>query len=80
MDNIKVDKELDCLGLYCPVPIMKTAQMIKNMNSGEVLEITADDIGVLKDIPAWAKTTGNEFLGSKSEGDVHKVYVRKKNK
>ncbi|MCX5777242.1 MAG: sulfurtransferase TusA family protein [Candidatus Firestonebacteria bacterium] len=75
---MKADKELDCLGLYCPVPIMKTAQLIKTMNSGEILEVTADDIGIIKDMPAWAKTTGNEFLGSKTEGDVHKVYVKKK--
>jgi TusA-related sulfurtransferase len=78
MGEIKADKELDCLGLYCPVPIMKTAQLIKTMNSGEILEVTADDIGIIKDMPAWAKTTGNEFLGSKTEGDVHKVYVKKK--
>jgi len=78
MHDIKADKELDCLGLYCPVPIMKTAQAIKLMNNGEILEVTADDIGILKDMPVWAKTTGNEYLGSKTDGDVHKVYVRKK--
>ena len=78
MENIKPDKELDCLGLYCPVPIMKTADTVKAMKSGEILEVTADDIGILKDMPAWAKVTGNEFIGSETEGDIYKVYVKKK--
>jgi len=78
MNDIKFDKELDCLGLYCPVPIMKTAQVINTMKSGEVLEVIADDIGILKDMPAWAMTTGNGFLGAKTEGDIYKVYVKKK--
>ncbi len=78
MFNIKPDKELDCLGLYCPVPIMKTAEIIKEMKSGEILEVIADDEGILKDMPAWAKMTGNEMLGSQTEGDIHKVYVKKK--
>ncbi len=78
MANIKADKELDCLGLYCPVPIMKTAEMMKNMKSGEILEIIADDEGIIKDMPAWAKMTGNEVLSSETEGEIHKLYVKKK--
>ena len=78
MANIKADKELDCLGLYCPVPIMKTAEMMKNMKSGEILEIIADDEGIIKDMPAWAKMTGNEDLSSETEGEIHKLYVKKK--
>lgn len=78
MDGIKYDFSLDCMGLYCPVPIIKTFEKIKDMKDGEVLEVVADDIGVLKDIPAWCKTTGNEFIASKTEGSIYKVYVRKK--
>lgn len=77
-EEIKPNETLDCLGLYCPVPIMKTYEKIKQMKEGEVLEVVADDVGILNDMPAWCKTTGNEFLGSKTEENSYKVYVRKK--
>lgn len=75
---MKADKALDCVGLYCPMPIVKTAAMMKELEPGEVLEVTADDKGIIKDMPAWCQATGNEFLGAEEGGGEIKVYVRKK--
>jgi len=69
---------MDCVGLYCPMPIVKTAQKIKQMKSGEVLEIVADDKGIKLDMPAWCKSTGNECLGIEEAGGEYKVYIKKK--
>lgn len=74
---MKADQSLDCVGLYCPMPIVKTAEKIKGLKKGEVLEIVADDKGIKQDMPAWCQTTGNEFLGVEEEGGEIKVYVRK---
>ena len=74
---MKADQSLDCVGLYCPMPIVKTAQMMKEMKKGEVLEVVADDTGIKKDMPAWCQTTGNEFLGVEEAGGDIRVYVRK---
>jgi tRNA 2-thiouridine synthesizing protein A len=74
---MKADKSLDCVGLYCPMPIVKTAEKMKELKKGEVLEIVADDKGIKQDMPAWCQTTGNEFLGAEEEGGEIKVYVRK---
>ena len=74
---MKADKSLDCVGLYCPMPIVKTAQMMKELKKGQVLEVVADDKGIKKDMPAWCQTTGNEFLGVEEEGGEIRVYVRK---
>ncbi len=71
------DDTLDCMGLYCPMPIVKTARKMKQLEKGQVLEIVADDKGIKQDMPAWAKTTGNEYLGVEENGDEIKVYVRK---
>ena len=74
---MQADETLDCMGLYCPMPIVKTAQKIKQLQKGQVLEIVADDPGIKQDIPAWSKTTGNEYLGlEEADGEI-KVYVRK---
>ena len=74
---MKANATLDAIGLYCPMPIVKTAQKMKEMDVGQILEVIADDIGIKKDMPAWCKKTGNEFLGIEEEDGQYKVYVRK---
>jgi tRNA 2-thiouridine synthesizing protein A len=75
---MKADQTLDCVGLYCPMPIVKTSQKIKELKPGEVLEIIADDKGIKQDMPAWCQTTGNECMGIEESGGEIKVYVKKK--
>ena len=75
---MNADKTLDCVGLYCPMPIFKTAQKMKELKSGEVLEVIADDKGIKKDMPAWCNTTGNECMGMEEKDGEIKVYVKKK--
>ncbi len=74
---MQADVSLDCIGLNCPMPIVKTSQKMKELSSGQVLEVLADDEGIKEDMPAWCNTTGNEFLGVEEEGDTIKVYVKK---
>ena len=74
---MKADQSLDCMGLYCPMPIVKTAEKIKELKQGEVLEVVADDKGIKQDMPAWCQATGHEFLGMDEESGEIKVYVKK---
>ncbi len=74
---MKADESLDCIGLYCPMPIVKTAERIKQLKPGQVLEVVADDVGIKEDMPAWCRATGNEFLGIEEEGKEYRVYVKK---
>ncbi len=74
---MKADHSLDCTGLYCPMPIVKTVAKFKQIKVGDVLEIVADDKGIKKDMPAWAEATGNEFMGVEEKGGEIKVYVKK---
>ena len=74
---MKADQSLDCIGLYCPMPIVKTVERIKQLKLGEILEIVADDKGIKLDMPAWCEATGHEFLGVEEESNEIKVYVKK---
>ena len=76
--DIRPDEILDCVGLSCPMPILKTANKIKEMEPGKVLEVQSDDNGIEMDMPAWCKMTGNEYLGLVKEGDEYRVFVRKR--
>jgi len=74
---MKADHTLDCMGLYCPMPIVKTARTMKELKTGDILEVVADDKGIKQDMPAWAQATGNEFLGVEESGGEIRVYVKK---
>jgi len=72
-----VTKELDTTGLNCPMPILRAKKALKDLQSGEILRVTATDPGSVKDFEAFAKQTGNELLESTTKDDVF-VYQLKK--
>jgi tRNA 2-thiouridine synthesizing protein A len=76
--EMKADVVLDAYGLICPMPIAKTCQIIKQMELEQILEVIADDDGIVEDMPVWCDTTGNEFLGMTEENGEYHAFVRKK--
>ncbi|MDH5637260.1 MAG: sulfurtransferase TusA family protein [Nitrospinota bacterium] len=71
------DKTLDCKGLSCPEPVLKTKMAMNDMQPGQVLEMVATDPGSANDIPAWARRTGNQIVESKEEGGVWTFRIKK---
>ena len=53
---------LDCIGLYCPMPVLNTRQEMDKLAIGEILEVLADDPAAEEDLKAWAKRTGQKML------------------
>jgi len=76
--SITVTQTLDLKGLSCPLPIVKTAQAIKGLNSGDVLEALATDPGSVPDFTAWCRSTGNELVEQTKEADVFRFVIRKR--
>lgn len=71
------DQVLDCKGMQCPLPVIKTAQAIKTLEPGQVLELLATDPGVEPDMKAWSTRTGNELLKIEKTDDVFHVFLRR---
>jgi tRNA 2-thiouridine synthesizing protein A len=71
------DQVLDCSGMACPLPVVKTSQAIKKIEPGQVLELLATDPGVEPDMRAWTTRTGNELLGIARQGEVFHVLIRR---
>ncbi len=70
---------LDLKGLLCPMPVVKIAQAIKKVQVGDTIEAFATDPGVMADIPAWARTSGNEMVTlEKRDKDIRFVVKRVK--
>jgi len=72
------DLELDCKGLLCPLPIIKTKQAMDTLTTGQVLRMEATDAGSVNDLQAWTRQTGNELLNHEESGGVYTYYLRKK--
>ncbi len=79
MEDVKPDKFLDCSGLLCPMPVVKTKRAIKDLDIGQVLEMISTDPGAVPDMEAWARQTQHELLlaEQKGEEDIYRFLVRK---
>lgn len=74
----RVDKRLDCLGLYCPEPVFRTRLAIDDMEVGETLEVVADDPAAESDIHSLVKHLGQEIVSStKDEGGSIRILIKK---
>jgi tRNA 2-thiouridine synthesizing protein A len=78
MAVIEVSQRVDARGLSCPMPIVKTAQAIKTVGSGELIEVLATDAGSVKDFAAWSRTTGHELVEQSADGGVYRFVLRRK--
>lgn len=77
VQQVSVDKTLDCLGLFCPMPIVMTRDALRRMALGEILEMLSDDPASDPDMRAWARRTGNDLVAVTKTGPVYHFLVRK---
>ena len=75
--TVKVDQTLDCKGLLCPLPVIRTKQAIDKMTVGQVLEMISTDPGSVADMQAWSRRTGHELLEHRVENSQFQFYIRK---
>ena len=68
---------LDCMGLYCPMPVLKTRQEMDKLAIGEILEVLADDPAAEEDIKAWAKRTGQKILEIEKTDEGMRFLIQK---
>ncbi len=76
--TLEIANHLDARGLACPMPIVKTAQAIAGLSSGQLLEVLATDPGSVKDFAAWSKTTGHEIVEQGEDAGVFRFVLRRK--
>jgi tRNA 2-thiouridine synthesizing protein A len=71
------DLFLDCSGMACPMPILKTKKAIDTLKTGQVLKMVATDPGSKPDVDAWSKKTGNEVLSSEENNGKFVFFIKK---
>lgn len=75
---IDFNKEIDAIGLKCPMPILKCKKGMSELAAGEILKIMATDKGAVKDFQAFCKQTGHELLQLDHENDVNIFFIKKR--
>jgi TusA-related sulfurtransferase len=60
--NLQVEKVVDARGTSCP---------------GRIMEVQATDSGTTKDLPAWSKKMGHEYLGVIEEPGYMRLFVKR---
>jgi len=71
-------KEVDAIGLKCPLPILRCKKALFELQEAEVLKIMATDTGAVKDFQAFCKQTGHELLALITENETYTFYIKKR--
>ncbi len=71
---------VDCVGLYCPVPVMRAREEIDQLEANSLLEVVADDPASAEDIPRWAKRAGHSVVKIERHGDEYHYFILKESK
>lgn len=75
--DVKPDSMLDCTGMACPMPILKTKKAVDSLQVGQVLKMIATDPGSVSDVQAWTAKTGHALLAHEKEGDKFVFFIKK---
>ena len=77
VNQIKPNRELDCVGLYCPEPVFRTRQEIDKLDVGQVLKVVADDPAAEGDIPRLVKRLEQQLIETRKEKDRFHFIIKK---
>ena len=68
-------KEVNCLGMRCPIPIIECAKVLRTVKVGDSIILISDDPATYPDLKAWSRMTGNAV----STLDLHKFLITRQN-
>ena len=77
LSSIQAQKVVDARGTSCPGPILAAKKGIAEVKVGEIMEVMATDSGTIKDLPAWCKKLGYDYLGVVEAPGYWKLFVKK---
>lgn len=77
MADYQIDETLDCSGMLCPMPVVKTNKAVKGLQIGQILEMISTDPGSIPDMQAWARQTGHELLEAREVGSKYRFVIKK---
>ncbi len=77
LKDLTADKVVDARGTSCPGPILAAKKNIGAVTVGGVMEVLATDSGTKKDLPAWSKKMGHDYLGDFEDSGYLRLFIKK---
>jgi tRNA 2-thiouridine synthesizing protein A len=77
--NQTINRFLDATGLLCPEPVMMLHKVVREVQEGELIQVTATDPSTKRDIPKFCSFLGHELV-SQSETEKEYQFIIRKNK
>ena len=75
---MKANLSIDARGTFCPIPVIKTSEAIRNLEPGAIVEVISDDPAIESDLPAWCKSQNHTVEHVDRDGDDFHYFIRKK--
>ncbi|TFH73111.1 sulfurtransferase TusA [Gammaproteobacteria bacterium LSUCC0112] len=75
--KITADAELDACGLFCPEPVMMLHNIIRDVQSGQVVEVKATDPSTTRDIPKFCRFLGHELIHQHEADGIFYYWLKK---
>ena len=73
---MKVDLEIDVVGLRCPLPVLKLKKRIEPLQPGSLVRLKTSDPTTLKDVPAYCDLAGHEVVATHSTETPYEFLIR----
>jgi tRNA 2-thiouridine synthesizing protein A len=77
LKTLQVAKVVDARGTSCPGPILAAKKGIVGVPVGQVMEVRSTDTATQRDLPAWSKKMGHEFLGLVEDAGYWRLFIRR---
>lgn len=74
---MKFDIDLDCIGLLCPLPVLRARKRLLAMQPGQILRVSATDAMAAVDLPHFCDQAGHKFLGAELNGSAAAYFIRR---
>ncbi|MEA2011847.1 MAG: sulfurtransferase TusA family protein [Verrucomicrobiota bacterium] len=71
------EKELDCLGEACPIPLVKAEKAMNTLEVGDLLIISIDHSCAMKNLPEWARDNGHNVEIEETGEGQWEVFIEK---
>ena len=77
LKNLTVDKSVDARATACPGPLLAAKKAVRELDSGQLMEVMSSDPATKRDVPKWAQKKGHEYLGTVEEDGYFRIYLKK---
>ena len=75
--KVKIDAEIDAMGLLCPLPVLRAQKRLNGMARGKVLRLIATDPASWVDVPYFCATGKHDLLSAEDQGGIKTYLIRR---